>query len=110
MPLVDDGGLGWEDISFICPVQTILDLYTVPNDPQMIFSSRGPLVSRLDHAVLRDSIRYHWARLHHGAVVSWLGMFFVQQCYIHSVLGRRVDFRYVPAAGHGAHMQSRNMP
>ena len=109
VPLVDDGGLGWEDVSFICPVQTILDLYTIPNDPQMIFSSRGPLVSRLDHAVLRDSIRYHWARLHHGAVVSRPGMFFVQQCYVHSVLGRRVDFRSVPTTGHGAHMQSRNL-
>ena len=45
VPLVDDGGLGWEDVSFICPVQTILDLYIAPNDPHMIYSRRGPLVS-----------------------------------------------------------------
>ena len=39
VPLVDDGGLGWEEVSFICPVQTILDIYTYPNDPHIRFSS-----------------------------------------------------------------------
>ena len=37
-------------------------------------------------------------------------MFFVQQCYVHSILGHRVDFRFVPASGHGAHHWMRNLP
>ena len=37
-------------------------------------------------------------------------MYFVQQCYLHSVLGHRVDFRSVPAGGHGTHYQTRTLP
>ena len=110
VPLVDEGGLGWEDVSRLCPVQTILDLYTYDDDPQMMYASRGPLVSRLAHDELKKCIKYEWARLHRGSLVSRPGMFFVQQCYVHSVLQQRVDFRSVPAAGHGVHNQTRSLP
>ena len=108
--MVDEGGLGWEDVSQLCPVQTILDIYSIDDDPQMIYESRGPLVSRLMNNELKQCIRYQWARLHRGAYVSRPGMYFVQQCYVHSILGHRVDFRSVLAGGHGTHYQTRTLP
>ena len=109
VPLVDDGGLLWDEVSTLCPVQTILSIYSYPNDPQMHFCSWGPLVRNLTLPILRDNVRYHWARLHDGASISRPGMFFVQQCYVHSILGSRVNFRYVPASSHGAHHRTRNL-
>ena len=109
VPLVDDGGLLWDEVSTLCPVQTILSIYSDLNDPHMRFCSRGPLVRNLTLSMLRDSVRYHWARLHDGATISQPGMFLVQQCYVHSILGRRVDFRSVPASGHGAHHRTQNL-
>ena len=78
IPLVDNGGLLWDEVSTLCLVQTILDIYSDPNDPHMHFCSQGPLIRNLTLSMLRDIIRYHWARLHDGAVISRHGMFFVQ--------------------------------
>ena len=101
--MVDEGGLGWEDVSQLRPIQIILDLYSIDDDPQMIYESHGPLVTRLMNNELKQCIRYQWARLHRGLHVSRSGIYFVQQFYVHFVLQHRVDFRSVPTGGHGVH-------